>query len=69
MDRCIVGYHQDDDTQWIAELECGHYQHVRHQPPWINRAWVTSSHGRSSHLGEMLDCRKCDRGEARDRAV
>ncbi|HVT37151.1 MAG TPA: DUF3565 domain-containing protein [Nevskiaceae bacterium] len=26
----------------MAELECGHRQHVRHQPPGINRPWVTT---------------------------
>jgi uncharacterized protein DUF3565 len=34
MQRRIVGYHQDDERHWVAELECGHAQHVRHDPPW-----------------------------------
>jgi hypothetical protein len=29
MDRTIVGFHLDDEQQWVAELECGHDQHVR----------------------------------------
>ncbi len=28
----IAGYHQDSDGHWVAELECGHNQHVRHEP-------------------------------------
>ena len=28
---------------WVAELECGHTQHVRHDPPWTNRPWVSLS--------------------------
>jgi hypothetical protein len=24
----------------VAELSCGHTQHLRHQPPWQSRAWV-----------------------------
>ena len=34
MKRAIVGYHRDDVGDWVAELECGHAQHVRHDPPW-----------------------------------
>jgi hypothetical protein len=60
MKKRIVGYHVDDEHHWVAELECGHDQHVRHQPPWINRPWVITREGRDSKLGEMLDCRKCD---------
>ena len=66
VDRRIVGFHQDDDLQWVAELECGHDQHVRHNPPWINRVWVTTLEGRTRTLGEVLQCKKCDEG-ARDR--
>ena len=39
--RRIVGYHQDQLGDWVAELECGHGQHVRHDPPWQVREWVT----------------------------
>ena len=60
MKKRIVDYHLDDEHHWVAELECGHEQHVRHQPPWINRPWVRTQDGRDSKLGEMLDCRKCD---------
>jgi hypothetical protein len=28
--RKIVGYHLDPESPWIAELKCGHEQHVRH---------------------------------------
>ena len=62
----MVGYHQDEEQHWVAELECGHNQHVRHAPPWTNRAWVTTAEGRASHLGVTLDCRKCDEGLPRD---
>ena len=62
MRRRITGYHRDEESHWVAELDCGHNQHVRHNPPW-----VTTEEGRASMLGTELDCRKCDRGEARDR--
>ena len=29
MDKRIVGFHQDEEAHWVAELECGHNQHVR----------------------------------------
>jgi hypothetical protein len=60
MERKIVGYHQDEERQWVAELECGHTQHVRHNPPWINRPWVMTPEGRQQALGALLNCRKCD---------
>lgn len=63
----ITGYHQDEAGDWVAQLACGHNQHVRHNPPWINRPWVITVDGRQRHLGTMLNCRKCDRHEAVDR--
>jgi len=60
MDRAITGYHQDDEGYWVAELECGHLQHVRHNPPWMIRPWVTTAEGRTAALGSPLDCKKCD---------
>jgi hypothetical protein len=60
MERKILGYHQDDEGHWVAELECGHTQHVRHNPPWTNRPWVTTPEGRQKALGTPLNCRKCD---------
>jgi len=66
MDRRIVGFHQDDEQHWVAELECGHNQHVRHDPPWINRPWVVTAEGRRGTLGRVLACRKCDQGAPRD---
>lgn len=57
--RRIVGYHTDDEGHWVAELECGHGQHVRHDPPWQVRTWVTTPEGRASHLGTTLNCRRC----------
>jgi Protein of unknown function (DUF3565) len=60
MKRKIVGYHLDAEDQWIAELECGHGQHVRHAPPFVERSWVTTEEGRASRLGSELNCVKCD---------
>ena len=66
MDRGIVGFHQDTEQNWVAELECGHNQHVRHDPPWTNRPWVVTPEGRLGALGKVLACRKCDQGAPRD---
>jgi hypothetical protein len=60
MQRQITGYHQDEQGHWVAELECGHGQHVRHDPPWINREWVITAEGRAAKLGEKLNCKLCD---------
>jgi len=59
-----VGFHQDEEGHWVAELECGHNQHVRHDPPWTNRPWVVTHAGRAQALGQKLPCRKCDAAPA-----
>jgi len=61
--RSIVGFHQDDDGDWVAELSCLHNQHVRHRPPFQDRPWVIDAAGRSARLGATLDCPLCDRAE------
>lgn len=58
--RRVVGFHQDDEGQWVAELACGHGQHVRHDPPWQVRPWVTTASGRAAFLGAEIDCRRCE---------
>ncbi|MGI9331380.1 MAG: DUF3565 domain-containing protein [Gammaproteobacteria bacterium] len=64
--RAITGFHRDEAGDWVAELTCGHFQHVRHDPPWINRPWVTTGPGRQEKLGHPLDCRKCAEGAPPD---
>jgi len=59
MDRKISGFCQDEDSYWVANLECGHKQHVRHNPPLISRPWVNSESGRKEHLGTWLKCKTC----------
>ncbi len=63
MRRPIAGYHQDEKGDWVAELSCGHGQHVRHKPPFTLRPWVQSADGRAAMLGTELDCVRCDQGE------
>lgn len=66
MKQPIVGYHRDEHQDWVAELSCGHFRHVRHRPPFFNRPWVESQSGRDSMLGVALECRKCDDGAPLD---
>lgn len=61
VERRIIGFRQDAHHDWIAELECGHGQHVRHTPPWQLRPWVVTAEGRAGHLGTLLVCRQCDK--------
>jgi tellurite methyltransferase len=61
--RSIDGFHQDDEGDWVAELSCWHNQHVRHQPPFHERSWVTTAEGRTSRIGAPLECPLCDRAE------
>jgi hypothetical protein len=67
MERQVTDFHQDEQGHWVAELECGHNQHVRHDPPWESRPWVVTPEGRRSRLGMLLNCLKCDRGAPLDR--
>ncbi|MBB1118174.1 DUF3565 domain-containing protein [Stenotrophomonas sp. W1S232] len=68
MQQPIVGFHLDAAQDWVAELACGHDQHVRHAPPWIERPWTQTAAGRQWALGQCLECRKCDRQCPPDRA-
>ena len=60
MKREIIGFHQDQQQDWVAELECGHGQRIRHNPPWISRPWVVTSEGREQWIGAELECKDCD---------
>ncbi|QDU02144.1 hypothetical protein V6x_18450 [Gimesia chilikensis] len=66
MQQPITGYHQDESGHWVAQLVCGHNQHVRHAPPLESRPWVLSAAGRAGMLGYLLECRKCDEGAPAD---
>jgi hypothetical protein len=58
----ITGFHQDEDGHWVAELSCGHTQHLRHQPPWQSRAWVMDAAQRLEKIGQPFDCGWCAQG-------
>ncbi|HYM30840.1 MAG TPA: DUF3565 domain-containing protein [Candidatus Cybelea sp.] len=62
--RRIVGFRRDESGDWVADLECGHTQHMRNNPPWSERPWVETAAGRREHFGMTVPCRKCERGEA-----
>src|SRR5262245_46620703 len=61
--RKIIAFHQADQSHWVAVFECGHSQHVRHDPPWSLRPWVLTPDGRASHRGRELPCKKCESNE------
>ncbi len=65
VERRIVGFHQDHEGHWVADLECGHTQHVRHNPPWQVRPWVTTAAGRARFIGVRLSCVPCASGISR----
>ena len=68
MKQAIIGFHLDELEHWVADLACGHTQHVRHDPPWQNRPWVVTAQGRSEKMGFELNCVECDKtgSEKRD---
>jgi Protein of unknown function (DUF3565) len=59
IERRITGFHQDERGDWVAELECGHSRHVRHNPPWENRPWVVDAAMRDERVGTLLSCEWC----------
>jgi len=59
--RRIVGFYQDQESHWVANLGCGHAQHTRHDPPFFPRPWVIETVGRASRIGTELECGWCDR--------
>ncbi|MZR63965.1 DUF3565 domain-containing protein [Alcanivorax sp. DP30] len=58
----VNGFRQDEVGDWVMELSCGHRQHVRHHPPFINRPWVQTDEGRRQHLDMVVTCTQCQRG-------
>ena len=58
----VNGFRQDEVGDWVMELSCGHCQHVRHHPPFINRPWVQTDEGRRQHLDMVVTCTQCQRG-------
>lgn len=67
MKQKIVAFDKDDEGHWRAELECGHYQHLRHDPPLRDRPWVLNKSEREKRLGAELECRKCDQRQHLER--
>ncbi|MEQ1718858.1 MAG: DUF3565 domain-containing protein [Hyphomicrobium sp.] len=59
MKQKIDAFEQDDEGHYVALLACGHRQHVRHKPPFIERPWVLDDATRRAMIGEMLDCTLC----------
>ena len=66
MQRPINSFEKDEHGDWVAFLSCGHTQHVRHNPPFFERPWVTTEQGRRDKLGALLDCVQCERFEMPD---
>ena len=66
MERTITGFDRDAGGDWVAQLSCGHSQHVRHRPPFQLREWVTDDRARNGRIGTPLDCPLCDTDEPED---
>jgi hypothetical protein len=60
----IIGFLMDAAGDWVAELACGHSQHVRHHPPWQLRPWAASEAGRGERVGREIECPLCTTAEA-----
>jgi hypothetical protein len=60
MQRRIVDYGTDQAGEPIAVLDCGHPQHIRDNPPFINRPWIHTEQNRGGMLGTVLECMRCE---------
>lgn len=57
-----IGFAQDDPAEpgvWVAQLACGHKQHVRHKPPFQSAPWVMTEQGRKEKFGTRFTCVLC----------
>jgi tellurite resistance-related uncharacterized protein len=59
MERLITSFGLDSLGDYYAKLDCGHRQHVRHNPPLSNREWVLTENGRQGKIGHPLNCILC----------
>ncbi|HRD75573.1 MAG TPA: DUF3565 domain-containing protein [Hyphomicrobiaceae bacterium] len=57
--QAIAGFVQDEEGHWVALLACGHRQHMRHVPPFIERPWVATEQGRVAKFGTAIPCSLC----------
>lgn len=60
MKQAIKSFNQDEYGDWVAELACGHSQHMRHDPPWQERPWVLLEQGRERMIGVEVECTVCN---------
>lgn len=63
MHRAMTGFRRDADGAWVADLACLHSQHIRHEPPFREAAWIEDDEERGRRVGQPLDCPLCDRTE------
>ena len=54
MIREIRGFYRDEEGDWVAELDCLHRQHVRHRPPFQDRAWVNDDLAQQARTGAPI---------------
>ena len=63
MKRSILAFQRDEAGDLVARLDCGHRQHMRHRPPFIERPWTRTEAGRAAMIGKAVPCPLCDRLE------
>lgn len=56
--RAMLSFTPDGDA-WITQLDCGHRRHIRHRPPLSSFAWVDDPNARAAHVGQLIECGRC----------
>jgi hypothetical protein len=62
MQRQVVSFYQDEQGHWAAMLECGHGQHIRHDPPWTRAGVGGDRRGKSGADWELDGVQAVRRG-------
>jgi len=60
MDKKITSFYRDQEGEWVAKLECGHSQYVRHDPPKSVRPWMNDDDQRKQLIGTSINCIACE---------
>jgi hypothetical protein len=61
MMECRIGaFHQAPDSHRVADLECGHGQHVRHDPPWQGAGVGADGGVATPQAAILLGCNQAD---------
>ena len=60
MKTIIIGFHQDEYEQWVADLSCGHSRYFRHGSSVATKGMGYIASRSKTYIGFELDCKTCE---------